>query len=485
MVGFFLAPFVVHRLGNASYGVWILAVSSVGYLNLLDLGMRSSVLRFVSKGHTTQDHGGASAALSAALWVRLQIAALILMLSGGLAVAFPHMFKIPPALALDAREAILVIGVTTALNLSVGVFGGVLSALNRYDLQSYVILAQLGIRVSGIVVVLIAGHGIVAIAFCDLLAAIVGNGALVYIARSIYPELRIQLDKPKRDVLRDIWSYSVYAFLNMVAAQLIYQTDNLVVGAFVSSVAVTFYSIGNSLCRYTQQIVSAMTLTFTPAASAYEAGGDGTSLRALYYNGTRATMAISLPIMITLLTRGRNFIGVWMGPQYSQMSGTVLVILGTALLFSLFNNTGVAIAFGVEKHKQLAKWTIGEAIANLTLSIFLAIKFGIYGVAIGTLIPSLFVQLVLWPRYVSQLVSISYREVFLKVWGPVFLCGVPFAVLSYAVDAFFPARTMAMFILQTIFLLPIFVVSVGWIFRSSVRRRILPGIKSYFNAEAR
>jgi len=81
----------------------------------------------------------------------------------------------------------------------------------------------------------------------------------------------------------------------MVAGQLIYQTDNLVVGAFVTASAVTFYSIGNSLCRYTQQVIGAMTMTFTPAASTYEAAGDKTSLRALYYNGTRATMALSCP----------------------------------------------------------------------------------------------------------------------------------------------------------------------------------------------
>jgi len=89
----------------------------------------------------------------------------------------------------------------------------------------------------------------------------------------------------------------------MVAIQLIYQTDNLVVGAFVSASAVTFYSIGNSLCRYTQQLVGAMTATFTPAASTYDATGDASSLRALYYNGTRATMAVSLPVLVTLIFR--------------------------------------------------------------------------------------------------------------------------------------------------------------------------------------
>ena len=484
-VGFFLSPFLVHRLGNVTYGVWIVAISSINYFGLLDLGLRNSVTMFVAKGHTTGDHEGASKVLSAALWVRIQIAALVMVLCGILVVVFPIIFKVTPAMAADARVVVLLMGLNSAVYMSIGVFGGILSALNRYDLYTLVVLTQLTLRVIGVVTVLRTGHGIVAIAWCELVAGTVGNVLFVYVARRIYPELRIRLKKPNREVLQRIWSYSAYVFLLMVAIQLIYQTDNLVVGAFVSASAVTFYSIGNSLCRYTQQLVGAMTATFTPAASTYDAAGDTSSLRALYYNGTRATMAVSLPILITLILRGDNFIGVWMGPQYSRTSGTVLAILATALLFSLPNTPATSIAFGIEKHKTIAKWAIAEAIANLTLSIVLARKIGIYGVAIGTLVPSLAVNLFLWPRYVSHLVGINYREVFLKVWGPVFLCAVPFAGASSVVNAFFPARNMIMFILQTIALLPIFAVSVGWIFRNNLKRRILPQIKSYFHAEAK
>lgn len=484
-VAFFLSPFLVHRLGNIAYGIWILAVSSVNYFGLLDLGLRNSVTMFVAKGHTTGDHEGASEVLSAALWVRIQIAVAVLTLSAALAALFPIIFKIPPELAFDARAAVLLTGLSMAGYMSIGVFGGVLSALNRYDLYTLVILVQLTLRVIGVVVVLLTGHGIVGIAGTELLAATVGNLLFVYVARRIYPELRIRLKKPNWDVLKRIWSYSFYVFLLMVAMQLVYQTDNLVVGAFVSASAVTFYSIGNSLCRYTQQLVDAMTLTFTPAASTYDAAGDRSSLRALYYNGTRATLAVSLPVVITLLTRGRNFIGVWMGPEYSRTSGTVLAILATALLFSLQNGPSLSIALGIEKHKTIAKWKTAEAIANLTLSVVLARRIGIYGVAIGTLVPSLAVNLILWPRYVSYLVGIHYREVFLKVWGPVFLCAAPFAAASYAVDLFFPARNMMTFILQTIALLPLFVASVGWIFRDNLRRRVLPMIKSYLHAEAK
>jgi O-antigen/teichoic acid export membrane protein len=485
-VGFFLSPFIVHRLGVAAYGVWVLTISSINYMAILDLGMASSVIRFVSKGHATQDHEGASEALSAVLWVRLQISALILLLTGVLAVVFPHVFKVPPDLAGDARKALLIIGLTTAIGMSFGVFSSTLSALHRYDLRSYVTLTQLTIRVTGVVYSLRTGHGIVAIALCELTAATVGNCLLAYLARRTYPELKIRLTKPRWEVLRKIWSYSVYAFMVTIAVQLVYQTDNLVVGKWVSVSAVAFYSIGNSLCRYTDQVVGAMTTTFTPAASTYEAAGDLSGLRSLYFNGTRATMAFSLPIVLTLIIRGHSFIGVWMGPQFSRTSGMVVAILAVALMFSLQNTTAGAIAFGVEKHKMLAKWSMGEAIANLVLSITLARTIGIYGVAIGTLIPSLVVHLVLWPRYVCRLVDVSFGQVFRNVWGPVFLCAIPFAAASYAVDVIFPVHHMITFVLQTILLLPLFGIAIGLVFRDSVRRLILPRVKSYFfpNANA-
>jgi len=479
-VAFFLSPFLVHRLGNAAYGVWILAISSVQYFGLLDLGMRSSVLRYVSKGYTTHDHEAASEAFSGAFWVRVQISTLLLVLCGGLAAVFPRIFKLPSDLVNDARIVIALMGLSLAIAMSIGVYGGVVSALNRYDLYTLVTLTQLSLRVIGVVAVIRAGRGIIAIAWCELFAAMVGNFLMAYVARRIYPELTIRWKTPRWEVLKTIWSYSLYAFLVMVAVQVIYQTDNLVVGAFVSASAVTFYSIGNSLCRYTQHLLSAMTATFTPAASTYDAAGDASSLRALYYTGTRATIAVSMPILITLLVRGDNFISVWMGPQYAHTSGIVLAILATALLFSLPNTPAASIAFGIEKHKTIAKWAIGEATVNLSLSVVLARIFGIYGVAIGTLVPSLVVNVFFWPRYITNLVNINYRQVLLNVWGPMFLSAVPFAAVSYAAKALFPAASMTMFILQTIMLLPIFMLSVGWTFRANIRRRVLPQMKLLF-----
>src|SRR3984957_18229761 len=98
VVPFFLMPFVVRHLGPVGYGVWILAVSTVAYLNLLDLGLRSAIVRFVSKASAQGRSSEAQSAIGAALWFRLLIASVVAVFSIALAIAFPHLFKIPPNL---------------------------------------------------------------------------------------------------------------------------------------------------------------------------------------------------------------------------------------------------------------------------------------------------------------------------------------------------------------------------------------------------
>jgi O-antigen/teichoic acid export membrane protein len=483
-VGFFVAPFILHRLGNVAYGVWVLAVSTVGYLGLLDLGMQNSLLRFISQGHTKQDHQGASEAASAALWVRLQISVLALLLCAGLALVFPHVFKVPPNLARDAQWSILLIGVNTAITLPFGVVGAVISALNRYDLQYYAGLVQTAVRVAGVVLVLRTGHGIVAIALCELVATLVGKFLQLWIARRLYPEIRIRLKKPKGETLKKIWSYSAYTFLITIAVQMVYQTDNLVVGAFVSTAAVTFYAIANQLCRYASQIINSMSGTFMPAASTYEAAGDTVGLLRLYKNGTRAMIIISLPMVLTFIVRGRSFIGLWMGPQYSHSSGVVLIILTVALFFSFSNQTAAAIALGVEKHKTMAWWAIGEGVANLGLSTLLVHWYGIYGVAIGTLIPSLIAQLGFWPYYTAKLLGLSPVDIVWRIWGPPIAAAIPFAIVSYAVETFFPAHNLAVFMLQVIASLSVYFLAVAVVFRNLIRSQVIPRVRALFVARA-
>ncbi len=468
LVGFFLSPYVVHHLGNVTYGVWVLTLSFASYMNLLDLGLRGAVTRFVSKGVAQGNFEESSQSVSGALWIRLWISLAIIAVGFVLSVVFHHIFAIPPELQRDARLAILITCISVAITLWSGVFGSVLAALHRFDLTSAVSILQTCFRAAGVVWLLRSGHGILALAIWELCTSIVANGANVILAFRVFPQLEIAFGRPSTATLGRLWNYSILVFVIHTSVQVAYYSDNLVVGGFVSPAAVTIYAIGGILIAYARNIITSMTSTFTPLASSYDAVGNYDNLRKLVVHGTRAALVIALPIETALFFRGHTFIRLWMGEQYAEPSGTVMKILLLSVLFASANTTSVGIVFGMEKLKPIAVWAVGEAAANLILSIILVRHIGINGVAWGSAIPSVFCELVLWPVYISKLLSIPLRTYLWQTWIRTGIAAIPFALACAATERFWHPRNLFEFFLQVGVLLPLVPLSLWLIFREEV-----------------
>jgi O-antigen/teichoic acid export membrane protein len=317
-----------------------------------------------------------------------------------------------------------------------------------------------------------SGHGILALAIWDLCTSLVANSTTIAFCFWIYPRLKVVFSRPDSATLNKLWSYSLYAFVINVAIQVVVYTDNIVVGAFLSPAAVTMYAIGGLVINYARQVVSSMTTTFTPLASTFEAQGSHDNLRRLAIHGTRAALIISLPIEIALFFRGHTFIRLWMGEQYAQASGTVMQILLLSVVFSSANTTSAGIVYGMGKHKRLAIWASIEAVANLVLSIVLVRRLGIYGVAWGTALPSVLIELLLWPSFISELVKIPVWTYLWQTWFRTTLAIVPFAVACEAVERFWPARNLAVFFLQIAALLPLIPLALMLVFRGEAMAQV-------------
>jgi len=468
VIPFFLSPFTVHHLGNLLYGIWVLVVSSVAYFNLLDLGLRNAVIRFVAKGHSLGVHEDSRKAVATALWLRLGIGFVIVGMAAILALVFPHVFSIPSSLIRPARLAIIFTALSLACTLAFGVAGAVLSAIHRFDLLSAVNILRYILRAVGFVYLLRNGYGLVALALWELISAVVTGLGQAILCLRIYPELRTFFALPERTMIRQIWGYGFYASLITLAGAVIFHTDNIVVGVFVGSTAVTFYAIAGNLLWSTREAVNAVSATFTPMASGYEASGNNEQLQRLAIQGTRASLVLGLPMCIALLLRGHTFIGLWMGHEYAAISGVLLQILLINHIFTTANVTNCGIAYGMAKHKPIMAWALVEAVINLTISIMLARRIGIYGVAWGTTLAGVICNLLFWPRYISKLLHIPVGEYLWNAWGHPGLAAIPFALACYGEERYWPAGSMLAFILQIVVILPIAILSAFFLFREQL-----------------
>src|SRR5262245_34126876 len=67
VVAFFMVPALVQGLGDRPYGIWSLVDSVLAYLNLFDVGIAASVLRYVAKFHEIKNHDSLNRVFSTSL----------------------------------------------------------------------------------------------------------------------------------------------------------------------------------------------------------------------------------------------------------------------------------------------------------------------------------------------------------------------------------------------------------------------------------
>jgi hypothetical protein len=76
-------------------------------------------------------------------------------------------------------------------------------------------------------------------------------------------------------------------------------------------------------------------------------------------------------------------------------------------------------------------------------------------VAIGTALPNPATQLIFWPWYIRHVYGIEPASYAFSTWIRPGIAVAPFALCTYIVEKWWPATNLFVFLVQTVFLLPI------------------------------
>ena len=431
VIGFLLSPFIVHSLGATGYGLWTLILSLTGYFGLLDLGIRSSVGRFIARYLALKDDHSVNRVLSTAF--AILAAGGLLALAGTLIVVtfFFDSFHVDEQFRAAAKTALLITGLTTSLALPLGTFSSLLVSLERFDILSGVTIVGELTRAALIVVLLKSGHGLVSVALVAFALTVTQYLTMALFAKSLHRSLKLSLAYVDRAALRELFGFGIYRFIWIVANQLIFYSDSMVIGLFLNASAVTYYAIAGSLINYGRTFVSLVTDTLYPSATRMDAQQDLKGLRELQIVGTQIALAVAVPVCLGFLFLGEQFITLWMGKTYAS-SSLFLIVLTIPQFTGMSQYASALILAGMAKHRVLAYLVVGEGIVNLILSIILVRKIGLVGVAWGTAIPDLICTAVIIPLYTTRVLKLSMREYIARAYVGPALAAIPTAAVGWA-----------------------------------------------------
>jgi len=267
-------------------------------------------------------------------------------------------------------------------------------------------------------------------------------------------------------------NYGKFILLNNIGTRIIQASDALLIGAFLTPSAITFYAIPRLLIIYMEKIVGVGTWVLVPVFSELEKKEDNKKIISVLKQGTKMSLLIGVPIGIVYLIMGKEFISLWMGNQYGENGKIVLVILTISAVSAIWMHVINSALYGIGRHHIIAYLRITEAGLNIILSLmFLKIwGLGIEGVALGTAISHILVMFFILPVIVCRNLEISIVK-YLKdgVLFPL-LSGIPFAFCCYAINSKFQAQNIFIFFGLIALLMPVFILS-AWFFSFSKKER--------------
>ena len=466
MVGIFLWPFILHHLGDAAAGIWVLIFSVTGYYGLFDLGIRSSIIRYVSKYSATDDREKLTQFVNTALFTYTGIGVTSMVLTALLRSSVEHFFKIPPEMHSQARLLLLMVGASVSLGFPLGVFGGMLEGLQRFYILNWTNIGATLARAALIVYFLNRGYGLLTVALITVGLPIISSMLRGIIVFRLCP-VPLGLTHVDRSSFRHMANYGGATFLVMIAARLRFRTDELVLGTMMSTVAVTWFNIGARIVDYAQEFVASLAQVFVPMSSQSEATGNLDRVRKIYIAGNRACAFLILPITAILILLGKHVIRIWVGARYVPHSYPVLVVMIIPFALMLSQAASTRVLFGLGKHQTLAAITVIEGIANLVLSIALVPPLGIVGDALGTAIPLSFTCLVFLPRHLKKQIGVPVGTFLREAYTLPILLTLPLvAALWFANRVFYP-RNLIQLTLETLAVSSIYAVGLLWAYRTN------------------
>lgn len=384
-VGVVLTPVLIRYLGAADFGALETLTSLAAWLALVQVGVAPSLLNRLSGRGPSDPRAAALFSTSFFMQLAIGIALVAAAVMIVLVVDVPAALNFPEAGVQHGNAIVLIAVVALALQLPTSLARTAYFAYQRGYVGTVWETVGSALTLLAVGGIVLAGGNLPAIAAGRTLAApVVGMVSMLAVIR-YWPRLRPRLAAVTLRTVRDLWSDGAQFTLLAIASLIITSTDNIVITRLEGPAAVTPYAVAWKLTQFGVMVVMTILDAAWPAYRDASHNRDFVWLRRIHRRIAILTFSLLAAWGTILAAFGALIARLWVGesaaPDTTLLGIMVLVMLAQGAVLS----TGRLItALGAVKSN--ARIGLANAAINLPLSIALGHRFGVRGVAAGTLV---------------------------------------------------------------------------------------------------
>ena len=437
---FFLLPYMIWRLGDEVYGLWmILKIFSIGgYLSLAGIGFEGSIVRYLTKFHVEENAEEFKKLFFSGFTLFLAIGALcclaVLVFNKYL---FLSAFDIADTHASEMQSCLVIYACALLYQFPALALKAYYTSiqdffrLKLWETLNVVLFFLLIVTImffdNNLLTIVCVETAVYFILFVIFLCLPVGDGKKFY-------SLSVQYFSLKS--LKNVSGMTYYLFFNKISGIVYNKTPQIIIGCFLTSNFMTYYAIISRVPRAIKALQGMINAAVLPVAVSFETLNYRDKMKTLFLRGTRYSFLFLTPIVVFMVIYAEDFLRLWIGRDY-----TFLAPLFRG--YVIWQYVTLLVAFGSsmytkkEHFKKLLPYTILANIIFLCSSIMLVKRLELWSILIGLLLSG-FIGINIKIKLIHKINGFSFRAFFdyiLKVpviYGLLFCAAILLLLKAYA-----------------------------------------------------
>jgi len=417
-----IVTILARRLSVAELGAYGLVASLAGYLLVLRNSVASSAVRAMASAVEPGERKLVFSA-AAALYAVAGVATGLLIAGAGLLIAG---LILDGDLAGDARVGGLGLGALTAAGVSASVWLDALRAERQFVRAAGTEIAAVVLYLASMLALIFAGAGLGVLIAASGALPLYSGTLSAFVARRAGLGLRLQPSAATRARVMAIVPTAGWLLVVELCNMAMYAFSRAILGAYRSPRAVGLFEGPVRSHNLLYALGGALAVPVVPTASRYVATGDERRLRDLVVRGSRYTLALFVPVCVTLIVLAGPILEAWLGDRYGAGDLALAILVSYWLLYgALVVTPGFLVGAG--RAREVARIMVVVAASNLALSLILTPELGIEGPAVATAAPFV-CAFPFMLRLGLRASGASLADVARRAWAPNYVLGAALAL---------------------------------------------------------
>jgi len=421
-VGLVYTPILVRKLGQSEYGLYSLIASIISYLTILDLGFGNAIVVYTTRYRAKKQNEEESKLHGMFIFIYTIIGVVASIIGIILYFNIDNMFGNTMTVQELSKAKVMMIILTFNLIITFpfSVFGNIIIAYEKFIFSKLVKILQILLVPCIMIPALFLGYKSITMVLIITITNII---CLLINTYFCFKKLKLKILFRGFDIkiLKEIFAYSFFIFLNQIIDKVNWTLDQFVLGLVSGTVTVAIYSIAGQLNMMYMHFSTAISSVMLPKITKMEENkATNEEFTDVFVKIGRIQYIVMALIITGFILFGQSFINIWVGEGY-QESYAIACILMIPITIPLIQNIGLSILQAKNKYKYRTMIFFVIAIINILITLILVQRYGGIGAAIGTAIAQILGQIIIMNIYYHKKIHINI----IKFWKEIGKMSIP------------------------------------------------------------